>query len=70
MHFDIPSKVIRMSLITWLFSAIFGLTGISSLAGFAIHLISGNPDMALIYFVCLGGSLSMGWMFATCRQSV
>jgi len=57
-----------MSLTTWLVGGLFGLTGISSLAGFLLHLLTGNPDMALMYLVGVGGSVAVGWMIASCRR--
>jgi hypothetical protein len=32
--------------------------------GFLFHAFTGNPDMALICFVAIGGSAAMAWMFA------
>jgi hypothetical protein len=56
-----------MSLMTQLIDALFGLAAISSLAGFVFHLLAGNPDMALICFVGIGGSAAIGWMVTTWR---
>jgi hypothetical protein len=35
---------------------LFGLTAISSVAGFVFNLLTGNPDMALLCFVGVGGA--------------
>ena len=48
---------------------LFGLTAISSLAGFVFNLLSGNPDTALLCFVGVGGSAAIGWMFTTWRRA-
>jgi len=58
-----------MSLITHLIDALFGVVAISSFAGFVFHLLAGNPDMALICFVGIGGSAAMVWMLTTCRRN-
>jgi hypothetical protein len=58
-----------MSFITYLVDGLFGLAAISSLAGFVFHLLTGNPDMALMCFVGIGGSAAFGWMFTTCRRA-
>lgn len=58
-----------MPLITNLLDGLFGLTALSSLAGFVFHLLTGNPDMALLCFVGIGGSAAIGWMFTTCRSA-
>ena len=58
-----------MSFMTYLVDGLFGLTALSSLAGFVFYLLTGNPDMALVCFVGLGGSAAMGWMFSTCRRA-
>lgn len=58
-----------MSPSTYLIDGLFGLTAISSLAGFVFHLLTGNPDMALLCFVGIGGSAAVGWMFTTCRRA-
>jgi len=58
-----------MSLITHLIDALFGFVAISSFAGFVFHLLTGNPDMALICFVGIGGSAAMVWMFTTWRRA-
>ena len=47
-----------MSLLTY---GLFGLTAISSLGGFVFNLLTGNPDMALMCFVGVGGSAAIGW---------
>jgi hypothetical protein len=54
---------------TYLVEGLFGLTAISSLAGFVFHLLTGNPDMALMCFVGIGGSAAIGWMITTCRRA-
>jgi hypothetical protein len=58
-----------MSFITYLVDGLFGLAAISSFVGFVFHLLSGNPDMALMCFVGIGGSAAFGWMFTTCRRA-
>jgi hypothetical protein len=58
-----------MSHITYLVDGLFGLAAISSFAGFVFHLLTGNPDMALICFVGIGGSAAIGWMFTTWRRA-
>jgi hypothetical protein len=58
-----------MSFTTYLIDGLFGLTAISSLAGFVFHLLSGNPDMALMCFVGIGGSAAIGWMCTSCRRA-
>jgi hypothetical protein len=58
-----------MSFITYLVDGLFGLVAVSSLAGFVFHLLTGNPDMALMCFVGIGGSAATGWMFAACRRA-
>jgi hypothetical protein len=58
-----------MSFKTYLVDGLFGLTAISSLAGFVFHLLTGNPDMALMCFVGIGGSAAIGWMITTCRRA-
>lgn len=57
-----------MSFITWLVGGISGLAGVSSTAAFLIHLFSGNPDMALQYFLALGGSVGVVYILLACRQ--
>ena len=58
-----------MSFLTWLLGGISGLTGLSSMAAFLVHLIGGNADMALQYFMVLGLSVALGWMVTYCRQA-
>jgi hypothetical protein len=58
-----------MSPFTYLVDGFFGLTAISSLAGFVFHLLAGNPDMALMCFVGIGGSAAISWMLTTCRRA-
>jgi hypothetical protein len=58
-----------MSFLTYLVDGLFGLAVISSLAGFVFHLLTGNPDMALMCFVGIGGSAAFFWMFTTCRRA-
>ena len=58
-----------MTPLTYLVDGFFGLTAISSFAGFVFHLSTGNPDMALICLVGIGGSAAVGWMFTTCRRA-
>jgi hypothetical protein len=48
---------------------LLGLVAVSSFAGFVFHLLTGNPDLALMYFVGIGGSASMVWMFTTWRRA-
>ena len=55
--------------ITYLIKGLFGLAAISSFAGFVFHLLSGNPDLALMCFVGIGGSAAMVWMFTTWQRS-
>jgi hypothetical protein len=63
-------KATSMHLTSWLVGGLFGLTGFYTFAGFVRHLFAGNPDMALMYFVALGVSVAMGWMFMLCwRQA-
>ena len=57
-----------MSPMTHLIDGLFGLTAISSLAGFVFHLLTGNPDMALLCFVGIGGSAAIGWMISNLRH--
>ena len=57
-----------MSPFTHLIDGLFGLAAVSSFAGFVFHLLTGNPDLALMCFVGLGGSAAMVWMFATWRR--
>jgi hypothetical protein len=58
-----------MPLITHLVDGLFGLAAISSFVGFVFHLLTGNPDMALICFVGAGGSAAMVWMITSCRRA-
>jgi hypothetical protein len=58
-----------MSFMTYFVEGVFGLTALSSLAGFVFYLLTGNPDMALMCFVGIGGSAAFGWMFITCRRA-
>ena len=58
-----------MSHITYLVDGLFGLAAISSFVGFVFHLLTGNPDMALICFVGVGGSAAMLWMITSCRRA-
>lgn len=58
-----------MSFMTYLADGLFGLAALSSLAGFVFYLLTGNPDMALMCFVGIGGSAAFGWMFSTCRRA-
>jgi hypothetical protein len=63
-----PLKAIPMPLTTWFAGGLFGLSGFYTLAGFLKHLFTGNPDLALLYLVALGGSVAIGWMFTLCRR--
>jgi hypothetical protein len=58
-----------MSHITFLVDGLFGLTAMSSLAGFVFHLLTGNPDMAILCFLGIGGSAAIGWMITSCRRA-
>jgi hypothetical protein len=58
-----------MSFSTYLVDGLFGLTAVSALAGFVFHLLAGNPDMALICFVGIGGSAAVGWMIRSCQSA-
>jgi hypothetical protein len=58
-----------MSFTNYLFDGLFGLIALSSLAGFVFHLLTGNPDMALMCFVGIGGSAAIGWMFGSCQRA-
>jgi hypothetical protein len=58
-----------MSFTTYLIDGLFGLTAISSFAGFVFHILAGNPDMALLCFVGIGGSAAIGWMFTACQRA-
>jgi hypothetical protein len=55
--------------ISYLIKGLFGLAAISSFAGFVFHLLTGNPDMALICFVGIGGSAAIGWMVSSSRHA-
>jgi hypothetical protein len=48
--------------LTYVIKGLFGLTAISSFFGFVFHAFTGNPDMALLCFVGIGGSAAMAWM--------
>lgn len=58
-----------MSAITYLLDGLFGLAAISSFAGFLFHLLTGNPDMALLCFVGVGGSAAVGWIFSSLQRA-
>jgi hypothetical protein len=58
-----------MSVITHLLDGLFGLAAISSFAGFLFHLLTGNPDMALLCFVGVGGSAAIGWIFTSWQRA-
>jgi hypothetical protein len=58
-----------MSHITYLVDGLFGLAAISSLAGCVFHLLTGNPDMALLCFVGVGGIAAMGWIFTSWQRA-
>jgi len=58
-----------MSVITYLLDGLFGLAAISSFAGFLFHLLTGNPDMALLCFVGVGGSAAIGWIFTSWQRA-
>jgi hypothetical protein len=58
-----------MSLMIHFLHGLFGFAALSSFAGFVFHLFSGNPDMALICFVGIGGSAAVGWMISNIRNS-
>lgn len=58
-----------MSAITYLLDGLFGLAAISSFAGFLFHLLTGNPDMALLCFVGVGGSAAVGWIFSSWQRA-
>ena len=53
--------------ITYLVKGLFGFAAISSFAGFVFHLLTGNPDLALMCFVGIGGSAAMVWMTTALR---
>ena len=58
-----------MSYITHLVDGLFGLAAISSLAGCVFHLLTGNPDMALLCFVGVGGIAAIGWIFTSWQRA-
>ena len=51
-----------MSFLTWFLGGLSGVTGVSSMAAFLVHLLSGNADMALQYFMVLGLSVALAWI--------
>lgn len=55
--------------ITYLIKSLLGFAAISSLAGFIFHLVTGNPDMALICFVGIGGTAAFAWMLSSWRRA-
>jgi hypothetical protein len=59
------NKETAMLHLTYLLKGLFGFAAMSSFFGFLFHAFTGNPDMALICFVGIGGSAAMAWMFAT-----
>jgi len=54
--------------ITYLVKSLCGFAALSSFSGFVFNAFTGNPDMALICFVGIGGSAAMAWMFTAWRQ--
>jgi hypothetical protein len=54
--------------ITYLIKSLLGFAALSSFAGFIFHLVTGNPDMALICFVGIGGTAAMAWMLSSWRR--
>jgi len=48
---------------------LFGLAAVSSFAGFVFHLMNGNPDLALMCFVGIGGSAALVWMSSAWRRA-
>jgi fructoselysine-6-P-deglycase FrlB-like protein len=54
--------------ITYLLKGLCGFAALSSFSGFVFHAFTGNPDMALIYFVGIGGSAAMAWLFAAWQR--
>jgi hypothetical protein len=58
-----------MSHITLLVDGLFGLAAISSFAGCVFHLLTGNPDMALLCFVGVGGCAAIGWIFTSWQRA-
>jgi hypothetical protein len=65
----ICANIQSMPLFTHLVDGLFGLAAVSSFAGFVFHLLTGNPDMALLCFVGVGGSAAMVWMFSSWRRA-
>jgi hypothetical protein len=63
------SRGAAMLHVSYLIKGLFGLAAISSFAGFVFHLVTGNPDMALICFVGIGGSAAIGWMVSNLRHT-
>jgi hypothetical protein len=57
-----------MSPLPHLIDGFFGLTGVSAFAGFVFHLVTGNPDLALMFLAGIGGSAATVWMLSTWRQ--
>jgi hypothetical protein len=55
--------------ITYLIKSLFGFAAVTSFGGFLFHAFTGNPDMALICFVGIGGSAAMAWVFTAWRQA-
>lgn len=58
-----------MSPFSHFIDGLFGLTAASSFAGFVFHLLRGNPDLALMCFVGIGGSAAMVWMLTAWRRA-
>jgi hypothetical protein len=58
-----------MSHIAHLVDGLFGLAAISSLAACVFHLLTGNPDMALLCFVGVGGIAAIGWIFTSWQRA-
>jgi hypothetical protein len=58
-----------MSPFTHVVDGLLGLAAVSSFVGFVFHLLTGNPDLALMCFVGIGGSAAMVWMFSTWRRA-
>jgi hypothetical protein len=57
-----------MSPFAHLIDGLFGLTAVTAFAGFVFHLVTGNPDLALMFFVGIGGSAAAVWMVSSWRQ--
>ena len=55
--------------ITYLIKGLFGFAAITSLGGFVFHVLTGNPDMALICFVGIGGSASLAWLVSAWQRA-